>query len=406
MSDIVKILLLAPHPFFIDRGTPIDVDLMLRALSELGHQVDAVVYGEGEDRDYPGLRIHRVAKGSWARGMRPGFSIRKLLADVLLFFRSWRLVRTRSFDVVHAGEEAVFFAMFYQALHGLPYVYDMDSSLAQQMVERFGWLRPLAPLFNRAERAAIRGAQAVAPVCNALADLARERGAHEIVTLHDISRFVPSDFEADGSLRRTLGVDALMLMYVGNLERYQGVDLLLEALAVALRRGVSADLVIAGGSERNIERYREQAEGLDVGDRVHFIGPWPYEHLPALLAAADILTAPRIKGINTPMKVFPYLHSGRPVLVTDLPTHSQILHDEVAELAAPDPEGFADAIQRLAEDPDRREQLGRAGRQFVEEAHTYPAHRARVEALYRALASSSGDDQDLEPALSNDGRFR
>ncbi len=101
-----------------------------------------------------------------------------------------------------------------------------------------------------------------------------------------------------------------------------------------------------------------------------------------LLAEADVLVAPRVTGINTPQKIFPYLHSGRPVLVTDLPTHSQILTPEVACLAPAEPEGFADAIIALARDEPLRRRLGEAGRAFVEANHTFDAHQRRVDRLY------------------------
>ena len=82
------------------------------------------------------------------------------------------------------------------------------------------------------------------------------------------------------------------------------------------------------------------------------------------------------------MKVFPYMHSGRAVLVTALPTHTQILNDSVCELAPADPKAFADAIVRLARDEERRQKLGAAGRHFVQTHHIFPAHQRRVDELY------------------------
>jgi glycosyltransferase involved in cell wall biosynthesis len=300
--------------------------------------------------------------------------------------------------VVHAGEEAAFVAMLFRWLYGIPYVYDMDSSIAQQMVEQMPFLRPLAGLFNWFEARALKNAAAAAPVCNALADLAWSRGATHVFTLHDISQLEQADFRSDGALRERLGIDGLILMYVGNLQAYQGIDLLLEAFARVLAGGADMDLVIAGGSDEQIEGYRATARSLGCDERTHFIGQWPASGLGALLAEADILTAPRTKGINTPMKVFPYLHSGLPVLVTDLPTHTQILDDSVAMLAPPEPEGFAEAIVRLARDAELRQRLGEAGRAFVERNHTFDAHVRRVHQLYDFL------EEDLRTDSAEDLR--
>jgi glycosyltransferase involved in cell wall biosynthesis len=303
---------------------------------------------------------------------------------------AWRLARRRRYDVVHAGEEAAFIALFLKLTLGIPYVYDMDSSIAQQMVETFPFLRPLTPVLDSLEGLAVRRAVAAAPVCNALTDLARRRGAREVITLHDISQLKDPGRPGSGELRRSLGIDGTVVMYVGNLEPYQGIDLLLDAFALAARTDPSLHLVVAGGSPPDVARYQTRSEELGLGGRAHLIGPWPAERLDELLAEADILTVPRIRGINTAMKVFPFLHSGKPVLVTDLPTHTQILSNQVAALAPAEPKGFAEVLGKLARDPDWQRELGLAGRAFVEGGHTYDAHKARMDRLYDYVGSAIG----------------
>lgn len=381
----MRILVLAPQSFYIDRGTPIDVDILLRALSARGEEVEVVCLPGGQDHTYENVTFHRVGGPAFLRDLPPGFSLGKVLADVLVFFMALRLLRSRRFDVIHAGEESVYMAMVFRRLFGIPYVYDMDSSIAQQMVEQMPWLKPLGPLFQGLEARAIGGAIAVAPVCNALADLASRHTEAPVVTLHDISQLLKPDREPNGLLERRWGIRRPALVYVGNLRPYQGVDLLLEAFALALGEGSGMDLVIVGGSGRDMEKYRRKSARLGIDDRVHFIGPWPNQRIGEILAEAEILAAPRIRGINTPMKIFPYLHSGKPVLVTDLPTHSQILDQSVAMLASPRPASFARAIRRLETDPELRNRLGGNGRAFVEQNHTFPAHRKRVDRLYDGL---------------------
>jgi glycosyltransferase involved in cell wall biosynthesis len=386
----VRILLLAPHAYYVDRGTPIDVDLVLRALSGRGEEVDALVYHEGRDCDYRGVTLHRIRPPRWVRNVGPGFSIGKVVCDLYMLGAAWRLARRRRYDVVHAGEEAAFIALFLELTRGIPYVYDMDSSIAQQMVETFPLLRPFAPVLDWLEGLAVRRAVAAAPVCNALSDLARSHGAREVVTLHDISQLKAPGRPRSGELRRKLAIEGTVVMYVGNLEPYQGIDLLLDAFALAVKADPSLHLVVAGGSAPDVARYRAKSEELGLAGRAHLIGPWPAERLDELLAEADVLTVPRTRGINTPMKVFPFLHSGKPVVVTDLPTHTQILSGRVAALAPAEPQGFAEVLTKLAHDPDWQRELGIAGRAFVEEGHTYEAHRARVDRLYDYISSVIG----------------
>lgn len=374
------------------RGTPIDLDLVLRALSERGDvEVDALVYAEGEPREYPNVQIHRIRGSLWTRGVRPGFSARKLLCDLQLFAKAAALCRTRRYDLIHAGEEAVFFAMWLARRQGIPYVYDLDSSIAQQLVESRPWLAPLSPLFDRLEATAIRGASLCLPVCNALADLCRNRGAREVVTLHDISQIDPDRAEDRGALRAETGVRGVLVLYVGNLERYQGVDLLLEAFARVRRArpDTPMGLVVIGGTPAEIRRFESRSEALGVRSDTRWLPPRPLEALGDLLVEADILAAPRLRGINTPMKVFPYLHSGTPVLLTRLPTHTQLLDETVAMLAEPTPDAFAEALGALIDDDHLRARIGEAGRRFVEANHTYDAHRTRLHRAYDGLIASS-----------------
>src|SRR5690606_31677777 len=126
------------------------------------------------------------------------------------------------------------------------------------------------------------------------------------------------------------GVPGRVVLYVGNLAPYQGIDRLLESFVIASREHEGLTLAIAGGQDGDIRAYRRKAERLGIGDRTHFLGRWPVTKLGALLRSADILVAPRIKGINTPQKVFPYLHSGIAVLVTGIPAHTMVLDSSVA----------------------------------------------------------------------------
>lgn len=382
----MKVLMLAPHSFHIDRGTPIAVDLVLRALSERGAEVDLVTYHVGADRAYPNVRVHRIPPPWGIDYVPPGISVRKLICDVFLLRQAWRLARQTDYDVVHAGEEAVFIGLLLKKRYGIPYVYDMDSSIAQQTVEKLWLLRPFSRILDWCEGRAIRHSIATAPVCNALADLARDRGAPFVETLHDISQLQERDFEPGADLRNRLRISGQIIMYVGNLEPYQGIDLLLDSTALAARERDDFAVVVAGGEPKAIASYRRKAAALGIEGRTHFIGPWPVDRIGALISEADILAAPRIRGINTPMKVFPYLHSGKPVLATDLITHNQILDDSVALLAPPDAEGFSRALVRLVADAELRARLGAAGRAFVEKGHTYEAYRRRFNRLYDHVA--------------------
>jgi glycosyltransferase involved in cell wall biosynthesis len=201
-------------------------------------------------------------------------------------------------------------------------------------------------------------------------------------TLHDISQLKNPDLAPTGLLRNEINSDGLILLYCGNLEVYQGVDLLLESFPYVVKEDTNVKLVIIGGIDKDIEIYSQKAKDLGIEKNVHFLGPRPFDHLDAYLADADLLVAPRVKGMNTPMKIFPYLHAGKPVILTKLYTHTQIVTDEEAYLADANPKDFGAGIVELARDPELREKLGKNGRAFVEKNHVYSSHKRRVDELY------------------------
>ncbi|MCB0164108.1 MAG: hypothetical protein KDI79_07785, partial [Anaerolineae bacterium] len=242
----MKILFLTPQPIYQDRGSPIAVDLVLRALSERQEFVDAVTYHEGKDIEYENISIHRTLNVPFIRDIQAGFSWKKIVCDFLMIFKVIPLLLRKRYQLVHAVEEAVFFALIIKFLFKVPYVYDMDSSLAQQMVEQLPWLAPIAPILNYFEGLAVKNALVVVPVCDALAKDIEKYHPQKIVILQDISLLNETPANVQINLKEQLGISGLILMYVGNLQTYQGIDLLLESYALSLNHTKQADLVIIG----------------------------------------------------------------------------------------------------------------------------------------------------------------
>lgn len=377
----MNILLLAPQPFYQERGTPLAVDLILKALSERGDRVDVMTYHEGKDVEYDHVTIYRIPNIPFISQIRPGFSWKKILCDILMFFMVMNHVVRKRYHLVHATEESVYIALVLKKLFKIPYIYDMDSSLAQQMIERYPMLAHLAFLLGFFERLAVRGSKVVVPVCDALADVVVKYQPGKLMVLHDVPLSRAPRRQDQPDLRADLAVKGLLLLYVGNLERYQGIDLLLESFALTLERTDLADLAIIGGEAADTQKYRQKSRQLGISHRVHFLGPKPVEDLEGYLSAADILVSPRIRGKNTPMKLYSYLQSGRAVLATDLPTHTQVIDDDAAMLSEPSPEAFSGSMLRLIEDGHLRTRLGLAGKRLVEERFNHGVFRAKLHSL-------------------------
>jgi glycosyltransferase involved in cell wall biosynthesis len=381
----MKILVLAPHPFFQHRGTPIAVRGLIEVLAGQGHELDVLTFHEGENIRVPNCTFHRIRELPGMNDLRPGFSVKKLICDALLGSTCFRLMRSKQFDLVHAVEEGAFVALAAKWRYKVPFVYDMDSSLPQQMMEKFGVLRAVKWPMEFSERLVIRRSAGVVAVCKALEEIARASDGDKLILRLEDPSLLSSNGERGDVLRETLPGTGPIVMYVGNLERYQGIDLLFAGFRHAHAQNPTLRLVVIGGSDADIAQYRQVAQQAGLGEAVHLIGPRPITQLAWYLRQADILVSPRSKGQNTPMKIYSYLDSGIPVLATDLPTHTQVLDRDIAFLVPPEPVAFGDGLVELARDAQLRAKIAANAKNRVKQEFSADAFRRKLVGFYRAL---------------------
>jgi glycosyltransferase involved in cell wall biosynthesis len=127
-----------------------------------------------------------------------------------------------------------------------------------------------------------------------------------------------------------------------------------------------------------------------IDDVVVFAGERPSEEVPAFLRAADVLVSPRSRGTNTPLKIYQYLRSGRPIVATRLVTHTQVLSDEVAVLTAASASEFARGILKVVGDRRLGSEIGRRAQDLASTKYSYEAYLERTRQACAALANVVG----------------
>ena len=386
----MKVLLLSPQPFYTERGTPIAVDLVIRALSERGDTVDVLTYHLGRNVEYENVRIHRIPPLAFINDVPAGPSFRKLVCSFLLFIKALRMARSGHFDLVHAVEEAALIAALIRKRYGIPYVYDMDSSMPKQLTAVYPILRSLVPWLRRLEQQLVRNAEFVLSASEPVSDIARIYRRDRIVTLPDISLIEERQdmLTQVPALRALCSARGPIVMYVGNLTKNRGIRLLLESFAVAQNDARGAHLVIIGGTSAQIEGHQAYAERLGLTEVVSFLGRQPVRDLGAYLAQADILVSPQLEAVNTPMKIYSYLASGKPILATNLPAHTAVIDESSAILVEPTPNAFATGLSTLLSDPILRRRLGQRGPTIVREGHNYSYFQRKLWGIYSELDHS------------------
>jgi glycosyltransferase involved in cell wall biosynthesis len=392
----MRILMIAPQPFFSPRGTPYSVWNRCRALCALGHEVDLVTYHLGDDVVVPGLRIIRAPRIPGIRRVKIGPSLPKLPLDTALLLRSMVQLRRRRYDAIHTHEEAGVFGWWLSRATGLPHLYDMHSDLAQQLTNfGFGERHPLTRSAAWLERRVLRSATSVVVICPDLADRARAYlpGLNPVLIENAPLESSAGPQEAAAVRARLAADGASLLVYTGTLEPYQGMPLLIEAFA-RLRRthaDIRARLVIAGGRPDQVIELQGMVRQMGVDGDVSFLGLLPPADIPALIAAADVLVSPRSSGTNTPLKLYSYMRSGKPIVATRRLTHTQVLDDSTAFLVDPSPDALADGLAKALANPQLASAVGRRARTLAEDRYSVREFlRHTVEALDRLEVGTHG----------------
>ena len=393
--------MIAPEPFFEPRGTPFSEYHRIRALLELGHSVDLVTYPFGRDVSLPGLRVFRCLRPPFIREVGIGPSFAKVPLDIALALTTFRRALSARYDVVHSHEEGSFIGVFVAALLGVPHLYDMHSSLPQQL-SNFAYSRSrlLTKCFSIMERFVIRRSKVVIVICPQLEDTARAIDpAVPIVLIENAPGSGDAPEAGTGArIRKELGVDARtpLVLYTGTFEAYQGLDLLFEAARVVAARRPDVRVVLAGGRPEQIAEARRRVERLGLAGQILFAGQRPAEEIPAFLDAADVLVSPRSTGTNTPLKIYQYLRSGRATVATRLLTHTQVLSDDVAILTPATADGFAEGILRAIDNPELARAIGERARRLADTKYSYEAYLARTRQACGHLT------RDAAPAVAGD----
>jgi glycosyltransferase involved in cell wall biosynthesis len=392
----VKALVIAPQPFFSPRGTPFSVYYRTLVTAELGVQVDLLTYGEGQDVEIENVRIIRIPRFGFLGNVKVGPSLLKAFLDMFIILWTIALLVRNRYDYVHAHEEAIFFCLFLKPLFRFKLVYDMHSSLPQQLTNfRFTTSRILIGAFRRLERMSLRASNAVITICPDLADYALseiddpskhvliENSIFDPVRLSEPAQPVRTTESESGMVDLPQGRP--LIVYAGTLEPYQGIDLLLQAFRSVLKHIPEAFLLVVGGNPGQLAHYSSLAKDLGIDAACTFTGQVPPMLAKDYCARAQVLVSPRTSGTNTPLKVYEQLASGIPLVATHVYSHTQVLDDTVAFLAEPESESLSRSIVTALTDSVERARRAQSARRLYEEKYSRTAYVGKMRQLLKRL---------------------
>lgn len=344
---------------------------LLQALSQLAYHVDLLTYPVGRDVVIPRVRCLRSSNPLRLTQVPIGFSLRKVLLDLLLIPALAKRLATGQYDLIHAVEEAAFPAVFLGRRFGVPVIYDMQSSLPEQLAQHMPFrMPPVQAVLRRCERWLLQQADSVVS-SSGLARRIREQVPR--VRLREWRYSSPLLAATNGdaaTLREELriGPQRPVVLYSGTFESYQGLPELLAAIPHVLAEAPETTFVLVGATESGGGTTIERGHaGLVRSGSLRVVKRQPRERIPAYLAMADVVVSPRAYGDNLPLKIFDYLSAGKPIVATDIPAHRSVLDEDRALLTGLWSPDLARGIVRLLTDKPLAARLADNGRAFAEE---------------------------------------
>lgn len=396
----MKALVIAPQPFFSPRGTPFSVYYRTLVTSELGVEIDLLTYGEGKDVNIPNVRIIRIPHFRILGPIKVGPSYLKLFLDMFIIIWMFGLLLRYRYDIVHAHEEAIFICRFLKPIFRFKLIYDMHSSLPQQLTNfQFTNSKFIINLFKSLEDSCLRSADVIITICpdleNYVNGLIQEQKKHLLIEnsifepvrlLSNTNNRNPEELSDFNQLNREiqLSKDRRFVVYAGTLEPYQGIDILIKAFKRVVAEIQDAFLIIVGGTEAQVQFYYSMAETLGLKENTLFTGRVPQLSAKHYCNHASVLVSPRSDGTNTPLKIYEQLASGIPLVATNIYSHTQVLNDEVAFLVKPESDDMAAGIiKALVQSNDCR--ISENAKMLYKKKYDRPAYEKKMRRVLELL---------------------
>jgi glycosyltransferase involved in cell wall biosynthesis len=273
---------------------------------------------------------------------------------------------------------------------GVPLILEVNTPYAYAWSRYYGLGFPRLAAFT--ERWVLAHAPAIVTVSDAQRRFLVEQGvaAGKIAVCHNAVD--PRVFDATRypAARANLGLrdDQLVVGFVGTMNRWQGIDVLAEAVGRLCSERPDIHFLLVGDGERAPD-LRATCVRAGVAHQVSFTGRRAHGEIPSLIAAMDIAVLPDSNQYGSPMKIFEYMAMGKAVVAPRVAPVEEVVRDRETGVLIPpgDPTALQAAVGRLASNPALRRKLGEEGRRYVLAHRTWRHNALRVLSVYEGLTT-------------------
>ncbi|MCL4460051.1 MAG: glycosyltransferase family 4 protein [Chloroflexi bacterium] len=390
-----RILMIAPTPFFADRGCHVQIYEQMRSLRKLGHEVTICTYHNG--RDLPGLDIRRIIKIPWYNKIEAGPSYHKLYLDLLLLVKSLRTAWQIKPDIIHGHlHEGAVIGYLVSRITKVPLLFDLQGSLTGELrahnfhpergllYKLLGWAEGM--IDHLPEVVVTQSTEMIEELKNKF----RLPAEKVFLTLDgvDTDEFRPGLDSTDLRASLNLPEGKKIVVYLGLLNEYQGVDCLIQSIPHVIARSPKVHFLIMGFP--NEDKYQRMAERSGVGSYVTFTGRIDYKEAPRYICLGDVAISPKLGETEANGKLYNYMACGLPTVAFDTQVNREILGDLGIYAQLGDPASLAEATLTALSDGFPAEELRMKLRQRVLDHFSWDNVARRLESCYELAYDRCG----------------
>jgi len=387
-----KILMIAPTPFFADRGCHVKILEEIKTFTKKGNKVVLITYHIG--RNIEGIDIRRIIKIPWYNKLEAGPSIHKYYLDIILAFKALFTALKFKPDIIHAHlHEGVFIGKFVKFFISKPLIADYQGSMIGEMLDHgfvnknslfFKFNLWLERTINKwPDKIIFSSSQAAQHLLDNF-DVNPERVA-TFIEGTNTDEFHPDYNVNDLKKELNLPPGKKIIVYLGILTKYQGIDILIESIPEIVKKYTNIHFLIVGFP--NVDYYKKKAERLGISNFITFTGKVKYQNTPKYLCLGDIGISLKLSKTEANGKLFGYMAAGLPCVVFDTQTNREILGDVGVYAKYNDKKSFIEKTLNLLSDNKEVKRIGKISRERVLNNFTWDNTFTKFIQIYKDLTT-------------------
>ena len=386
-----KVLMIAPTPFFADRGCHVKIFEEIKAFSKRGIKVVLTTYHIGRNID--GIDIRRIFRIPWYNKLEAGPSIHKYYLDIILAFKTLFVAIKFKPDILHAHlHEGVFVGKFVKFFIKKPLIADYQGSMTGEMLDhgfinknkisfKFNlWLENTINKFpDKIILSSARAADYLLDTFNI-----DPKKVISFIEGTDTDRFHPDYDTGKLADKYDLPKNKKIFVYLGVLTKYQGIDILIESIPGIIKKFPGVHFLIIGYPD--IKYYQKMARTLKISQHITFTGKVRHEDTPKYICLGDIAVSLKLSKTEANGKLFGYMAAGLPSIVFDTLTNREILGDTGIYAKYNNKESFIEKALYLLNNDEEVKRIGTAARARVLRNFTWDKTSVKYLQIYKELS--------------------